>query len=113
MAYQYGENVFLKVSPMNGVMRFGKKGKPSPRYIGPFKTLDYVVPIAYKLDLPPNLSSVHPIFHVYVLNRYHGDSDYIINRDPIVLDEYLQYEKEQITINDRDACKLRTKGLSP
>ncbi|WMV30391.1 hypothetical protein MTR67_023776, partial [Solanum verrucosum] len=61
MAFQTGENVLLKVSPMKGVMRFGKKGKLSPQYIGPFEVLDYAGPIAYKLDLPPNLSGVHPI----------------------------------------------------
>ena len=94
-------------------MRIPCKNNLRPWYISPFEVLKYVGPMAYGLDLPPNLSSVHPIFHVYVLNRYHGDGDYIINRDPIVLDEYLQYEKEQITINEQDACKLRTKGLSP
>ncbi|WMV41855.1 hypothetical protein MTR67_035240 [Solanum verrucosum] len=66
------------VSPMKGVMRFGKKGKLSPRYIGPFEVLECVGLVAYRFALPPNLLGVHPIFHVSMLKRYHGDRDYII-----------------------------------
>ncbi|KAK4709781.1 hypothetical protein R3W88_004294 [Solanum pinnatisectum] len=108
MAFQSGENVFLKVSPMKGVMRFGKKCKLSPIYIGPFEILECVEPVAYRLALPPNLSSVHPIFHVSMLKRYHSDGDYIIKWDSIVLDKDLQYEEEPIAILDRDVRKLRT-----
>ncbi|WMV08375.1 hypothetical protein MTR67_001760 [Solanum verrucosum] len=100
-----------KVSTMKGVMRFGKKGKRSPRYIGPFEILECVGPIAYRLTLPPNLFSVHPIFHVSMLKRYHGDGDYIIKWDSTVLDKDLQYEEEPIAILDRDVRKLRTKEI--
>ncbi|WMV59718.1 hypothetical protein MTR67_053103 [Solanum verrucosum] len=111
MAFQSSENVLLKVSPMKGVMRFSKKGKLSPRYIGPFEILECVGPVAYRLVLPPNLSSVHPVFHVFMLKRYHGDMDYIIKWDTIVLDKDLQYEEEPIAILDRDVRKLRTKKI--
>ncbi|WMV14374.1 hypothetical protein MTR67_007759 [Solanum verrucosum] len=106
-----GENALLKVSPMKWVMRFGKKGKLIPRYIGPFEIFDYVGPIAYRLALPPNLSGVHPKFHVSMLKRYHGDGDYLIKWDSIVLDKDLQYEEELVTILDRYVSKLRTIGL--
>ena len=68
-----GEQVLLKVSPMKGVMRFGKRGKLSPRYIGPFEVLKGVGEVVYELALPPGLSGVHPVFHVSMLKRYHGE----------------------------------------
>ena len=69
-----GEQVLLKVSPMKGVMRFGKRGKLSPRYIGPFEVIKRVGEVAYELALPPGLSGVHPVFHVSMLKRYHGET---------------------------------------
>ncbi|KAH0644860.1 hypothetical protein KY284_032744 [Solanum tuberosum] len=75
MAFQMGENVLLKVSLMKRVIRFGKKGKLSPRYIGPFEVLNCVGPVAYRLALPLNLSAVYLVFHVSMLKRYHGDGD--------------------------------------
>ncbi|KAK4734240.1 hypothetical protein R3W88_008501 [Solanum pinnatisectum] len=111
MAFRTGENVFLKVSPMKGVMRFGKKGKLSPRYIGPNEILECVGSVAYRLTLPPNLSGVHLVFHVSMLKRYHGDGDYIIKWNSIVLDKDLKYGEEQIAILDHDVRKLRTKEI--
>lgn len=96
---------------MKGVMRFGKKGKLSPRYIGPFEILGCVGLIAYKLALPPNLSGVHPVFHVSMLKRYHGDGDCSIKWDSMLLDKDLQYEEEPIAILDRDVRRLRTKEI--
>ncbi|WMV49801.1 hypothetical protein MTR67_043186 [Solanum verrucosum] len=67
--------------------------------------------MAYRLTLPPNLSGVHLVFHVSMLKRYHGDGDYIIKWDSVVLDKDLQYEEEPIAILDRDVRKLRTKEI--
>lgn len=78
MTFQAFDQVLLKVSPMKGIMSSGKKGKLSPCYISQFEILECVPLVAYMLALPPSLSSVHPIFYVYVLKRYHGDRDYII-----------------------------------
>ncbi|KAK4738711.1 hypothetical protein R3W88_002408 [Solanum pinnatisectum] len=111
MTFQTGENVLLKVSPIKGVMRFGKKGKLSLRCIGPFEVLECVGSMAYRLALPPNLSGVHQVFHVSMLKRYHGDRDYIIKWDSVVLDNDLQYEEEPVAILDRDVRKLRTKEI--
>ena len=67
-----GEEVLLKVSPMKGVMRFGKRGKLSPRYIGRFEVLKRVGEVTDELALPPGLSGVHPVFNVSMLKNYHG-----------------------------------------
>ena len=96
--FMEGEQVLLKVSPMKGVMRFGKRGKLSPRYIGPFEVLKRVGEVAYELALPPGLSGVHPVLHVSMLNSYHGDGNYIIHWDSVLLDENLSYEEEQVAI---------------
>ena len=109
MEFMVGDQVLLKVSPMKGVMRFGKRGELSPRYIGPFEILKRVEKVAYKLALPPGLSGVHPVFHVLMLKRYHGDGSYIIRWDLVLLDENLLHEEEPIAILDRDVRKLRSK----
>ncbi|XP_059310951.1 uncharacterized protein LOC132062389 [Lycium ferocissimum] len=106
------EWVLLKVSPMKGVMRFGKEGKLSPRFIGPFEILDHVGEVAYELSLPPVLSGVHLVFHVSMLKKYHSDGSYIIRWDSVLLDENLSYEEEPISILDREVRKLRSKEIA-
>ena len=64
LEFQVDDWIFLKVSPMKGVMRFGKKGKLSPRYVGPYKILKRVSKVAYELELTAELAAVHPIFHI-------------------------------------------------
>ena len=68
--YAVGDKVFLKVSPWKKVLRFGKKGKLSPRFIGPYEILERVGPVAYRVALPPELSKIHNVFHVSMLRRY-------------------------------------------
>ena len=68
--FQVGDHVFLRVSPLRGVRRFGKKGKLSPRFIGPFEILERVGQVAYRLALPPSLSGVHDVFHISMLRKY-------------------------------------------
>ncbi|XP_060210605.1 uncharacterized protein LOC132637551 [Lycium barbarum] len=107
-----GEQVFLKISPMKGVMPFGKTCKVSPRYLGPFEILHRVRDVAYKLTLPPGLSTVQPVFHVSMLNKYHFDGSYIVHSDSVLLDENLAYEEEPIAILDRQVQKLRPKEIA-
>ena len=108
-----GEQVLMKVSPMKGVMRFGKRGKLCPRYIGPFEVLKHVEEVDYELALPPGLSGVHPVFHVSMLKKYHRDENYIIRWDSVLLDENLSYEEEPVVIIDREVRKLRSRRFHP
>src|SRR5262249_41973491 len=73
-----GEYVFIKVSPMKGIMRFGKKGKLAPRYVGPFEIIDRVGEIAYHLALSPEFSHVHPVFHISMLRKYVPDPSHVL-----------------------------------
>ena len=79
LEFKAGDHVFLKVMPKRGVIRFGKQGKLSPRYIGPFDVLERVGAIAYQLALLPSLSSVHEVFHVSMLRKYTSDPTHIVD----------------------------------
>ena len=76
--FQVGDYAFSKVSLMKGVMRFGKKGKLASRYIGPFEILEKICIVAYRLALPPNMSQVHPVFHVLMLRKYIFDPSHVL-----------------------------------
>ncbi|XP_060177957.1 uncharacterized protein LOC132607896 [Lycium barbarum] len=78
LEFMVGDHVLLKVSPMKGVLRFGKKVKLSPRFIGLYEILRRVGKVAYELASPPSLSGVHPVFHVSMQKKYHLDGSYII-----------------------------------
>ncbi|KAL5568108.1 hypothetical protein UlMin_024683 [Ulmus minor] len=93
LKFQVGDLVFLKVAPMKGVMQFGKKGKLSPRYIEPFEILERIGKVAYRLALPPELSSVHNVFHVSMLRKYISDPSHVLESEPIEVHENLTYEE--------------------
>ncbi|KAF3661550.1 hypothetical protein FXO37_12888 [Capsicum annuum] len=78
LKFEIGDYVYLKISPMKGVNRFGKKGKLSPRYVGPFKILSCFGKVAYELKLPSDLASVHPVFHVSLLKKCIGDPTVVV-----------------------------------
>ncbi|XP_043697216.1 uncharacterized protein LOC122648000 [Telopea speciosissima] len=94
-----GEKAFLKVSPIKGVVRFGKRGKLNPRYIGPFEILARVGTVAYKLALPPSLASVYDVFHV--LRQYIPDTTHLLPQQPAELVTDLTYEDVPEEILDR------------
>ncbi|XP_070055789.1 uncharacterized protein [Nicotiana tomentosiformis] len=93
--------VFLKVSPMKSIMQFGKKGKLSPRYAEPYKIIQRIGQVAYKLELPPKMSLVHPVFHVSLLKKVVGDPSAIVPVEAIVVNEGLSYEVIPVSILDR------------
>ena len=88
-----GDRVFLKVSPWKGVLRFGRCGKLRPRYIGPYEIIARVGPVAYRLDLSPELSKVHNVLHVSMLHKYIPDPSYVLRDQPVELKDNLTYKE--------------------
>ena len=95
-----GDHVFLKLMPKRGVVRFGKQGKLAPRYIGPFKILERVGTVAYRLALPPSLSCVHEVFHVSMLRKYTPDPAHVEDWGGIVIDTDRTFEEGLVCIID-------------
>ena len=93
-------------------MRFGKKGKQTPRYIGPFEILDRVGNVSYRLALPPNFGHVHPVFHISMLRKYVPHPSHILQTQEIEVDKDLSYEEVPVAIVDRQIRKLRNKEIA-
>ncbi|GKC62490.1 hypothetical protein Tco_1095088 [Tanacetum coccineum] len=91
----------LKVSPWKGVVRFGKWGKLNLRYVGPFKVLEKVGAVAYKLELPQELSRVHNTFHVFNLKKCYANEPLAVLLDGLHIDDKLYFVKEPVKIIDR------------
>nr|GFC39651.1 putative reverse transcriptase domain-containing protein [Tanacetum cinerariifolium] len=94
--FQVGDKVMLKVSPWKRVVRFGKRGKLNPRYVGPFKVLERVGDVAYKLDLPEELSRVYNTFHVSNLKKCHADEPLAVPLDGLHFDDKLHFREEPV-----------------
>ncbi|GKA99145.1 putative reverse transcriptase domain-containing protein [Tanacetum coccineum] len=107
LEFQVGDRVMLKVSPRKGVIRFGKRGKLNPRYIGPFKILKRIGPVAYKLELPEELSNVHSTFHVSNLKKCLSDESLIIPMKELWLDDKLNFVEEPMESMDREVKQLK------
>ena len=96
--YEIGGKVFLKVSPRKKVMRFRRKGKLSPRFIGLYEVIEKVGPVSYRLVLPPELEKIHNVFHVSMLRRYRSDPSHMVSSKIIELRLDLTYEEEPVEI---------------
>ncbi|GJY84411.1 putative reverse transcriptase domain-containing protein [Tanacetum coccineum] len=107
MEFQVGDKVMLKVSPWKGVVHFGKRGKLNPRYVGPFKVLEKVGEVAYKLELPEELSRVHNTFHVSNLKKCHADEPLAVPLDGLHLDDKLHFVEEPLEIVGREVKRLK------
>ncbi|GJT28514.1 hypothetical protein Tco_0908789 [Tanacetum coccineum] len=107
MEFQVGDMVLLKVSHWKGVICFGKHGKLSPRYIGPFKIIERIGPVAYKLELPNKLHGIHSTFHVLNLKKCMADENLVITLEEIQLDDKLHFIEEPVEIMDREVKQLK------
>ncbi|GJW12805.1 putative reverse transcriptase domain-containing protein [Tanacetum coccineum] len=107
LEFEVGDKVMLKVSPWKGVICFGKRGKLNPRYIGPFKILAKVGTLAYRLELPEQLSQVHSTFHVSNLKKCFVDEPLAILLDEIQTDDKLNFIEEPVEIMDREIKRLK------
>ncbi|GKC82582.1 hypothetical protein Tco_1138299 [Tanacetum coccineum] len=98
MELQVRDKVMLNISPWKGVVHFGKRGKLNPRYVGPFKVLEKFGEVAYKLELPEELSRVHNTFHVSNLKKCHADQPLAVPLDGLHLDDKLHFIEEPVEI---------------
>ncbi|GJX59628.1 hypothetical protein Tco_0291018 [Tanacetum coccineum] len=112
LEFEVGDRVMLKVSPWKGVIRFGKKGKLAPRYVGPFEILERIGPVAYRLRLPEELSGVHNPFHVSNLNKCLADASLHVLLDEIKVDKTLRFVEEPVEIVDREVKSLKCSRIS-
>ena len=111
LEFEVGDHVFLKVMPKRGVVRFGKRGKLSPRFIGPFEILERIGTVAYRLTLPPSMSCVHEVFHVSMLRKYTPDPAHVWDWRQIEVDTDGTFEEGPVCIVDSRDQVLRRKTV--
>ena len=111
LEFEVGDHVFLKVMPKRGVVRFGKREKLSPRFIGPFEILERVGTVAYRLALPPSMSGVHEVFHVSMLQKYTPDPAHVVDWGQIEVDIDGTFEEGLVCILDSRYQVLRRKTV--
>ncbi|TYK21928.1 ty3-gypsy retrotransposon protein [Cucumis melo var. makuwa] len=111
LEFDVGDKVFLKVAPMKGVLRFERRGKLSPRFVGPFEILERIGPVAYRLALPPSLSTVHDVFHVSMLRKYVPDPFHVVDYEPLEIDENLSYTEQPVEVLAREVKMLRNRDI--
>ncbi|GJQ98166.1 hypothetical protein Tco_0009305 [Tanacetum coccineum] len=97
----------LKVSPWKGVVRFGKRDKLNPRNVGPFRVLAKVGKVAYKLELPQELSRVHHTFYVSNLKKCYADEPLVVPLEGVHIDDTLQFVEEPVEIMEREIKRLK------
>ena len=111
LEFEVGDNVFLKVMPKGGVVRFGKRGKLLPRFIGPFEILERIGTVAYRLALPPIMSGVHKVFHFSMLRKYTLDPAHVVGWGQIEVDTDGTFKEGPICILDSRDQVLRHKTV--
>ncbi|GJW84253.1 putative reverse transcriptase domain-containing protein [Tanacetum coccineum] len=112
LEFSVGDYVLLKVSPWKGVVRFGKKGKLAPRFVGPFEIIEKVGPVAYRLDFPEELNGVHDTFYVSNLKKCLADPTLQVPLDEIRVDAKLNFVEEPVEILEREFKKLKRSRIA-
>ena len=112
MELEIGDKIFLQVAPMKAVMRFGKKGELSPRFVGPFEVLEKVGEFAYRIALPPALSGIHNVFHESMLRKYIPNPSHVMSYEPLQIRDDLSYEEVLVEILDHKEQVLRNRTIS-
>ncbi|WVZ96866.1 hypothetical protein U9M48_042449 [Paspalum notatum var. saurae] len=112
LVFEKDDHVYLRVSPMKGVHRFGVKGKLAPRYVGPFKITEQCGPVAYRLELPPHLAAVHDVFHVSQLKKCLRVPEEVIDTSQIQIQPDLTYQEQPIKILDQKQRATRRRTIS-
>ncbi|WVZ52690.1 hypothetical protein U9M48_003727 [Paspalum notatum var. saurae] len=112
LVFEKDNHVYLRVSPMKGVHRFGVKGKLAPRYVGPFKITEQCGPVAYRLELPPHLAAVHDVFHVSQLKKCLRVREEVIDTSQIQIQPDLTYEEKPIKILDQKQRSTRRRTIN-
>ena len=111
LGFEVGDHIFLKVMPKRGVVRFGKRGKLSPRFIGSFEILERIGNVAYRLALPPSMSGVHEVLHVSMLRRYTPDPAHVVDWGQIEIDMGGTFEEGPVCIVDSRGRVLQRKTV--
>ncbi|GJT14284.1 hypothetical protein Tco_0861326 [Tanacetum coccineum] len=112
LEFEVGDRVLLKGMHWKGVVRFGKKSKLAPRYVGPFEILEKIGLVAYRLRLPEELNSMHDTFHVSNLKKCLADANLHVPLDEIKVDKTLCFVEEPVEIMDRDIKKLKRRNIA-
>ena len=111
LEFEVGDHVFLKVMPKRGVVRFGKRTKLSPRFIGPFEILERIGVVAYRLALPPSMSGFHEVFHVSMPRKYTPDPAHVVDWGQIEVDMDGTFKEGPVCIVDSRDQVLRYKTV--
>ncbi|WVZ94158.1 hypothetical protein U9M48_040088 [Paspalum notatum var. saurae] len=112
LVFEKDDHVYLRVSPMKGVHRFGVKGKLAPRYVGPFKITEQCGPVAYRLELPPHLAAVHDVFHVSQLKKCLRVPEEVIETSQIQIQRDLTYQEQPIKILNQKQRSTRRRTIN-
>ncbi|GJU56323.1 putative reverse transcriptase domain-containing protein [Tanacetum coccineum] len=112
LVFSVGDHILLKVSPWKGVVRFGKKGKLAPRFVGPFEITKRIGPVAYHLRLPQELEGVHDTFHVSNLKKFLADQTLRVPLEEVQVDAKLNFVEDPVEILKREFKKLKRSRIA-